>query len=124
MISSVVWREVALWWAEPRALIVAEAVGTAPAFALGRCAGVHPMLRLTPPGKQLSPFQPECLFVGYGEAIESGADAALRVALVQSRRDLPRLVMSVPNCCAAPELRSLHRRREAWTPPPRCRSPS
>jgi len=96
MISNVAWREVALWWAEQRALIVAEAVGTGPAFALGRRAGVHPMLRLTPPRKQLSPFQPECLFVGHGEAIESDADAALREALTQSRRDLPRLVVSVP----------------------------
>jgi hypothetical protein len=96
MISNRGWREVALWWAERRALVVAEAVGTAPAFALGRRAGVHPMLRLTPPRKQLSPFQPERLFTGHGEAIQSGADAALREALAQSRRDVPRLLLSVP----------------------------
>jgi hypothetical protein len=41
------WNEVALWWARERALIVAEAVGTAPAFTLGRRVGVHPILRLT-----------------------------------------------------------------------------
>jgi hypothetical protein len=85
-----------LWWADQRALVVAEAVGTAPAFALGRAAGVHPMLRLVPPRKQLSPFRPERLFAGDGEAIESDADAALREALAQSRRDLPRLLLSVP----------------------------
>jgi hypothetical protein len=96
MISNRGWREVALWWAEQRALVVAEAVGTGPAFALGRRAGVHPMLRLTPPRKQLSPFQPERLFTGHGEAIESGADAALREALAQSRRDVPRLLLNVP----------------------------
>jgi hypothetical protein len=96
MISNRAWREVALWWADERALVVAEAVGTAPAFALGRRAGVHPMLRLVPPRKQLSRFQPERLFVGHGEAIESGADAALREALAQSRSDLPQLLLSVP----------------------------
>jgi hypothetical protein len=90
------WREVALWWAERRALVVAEAVGTAPAFALGRRVGVHPMLRLIPPRKQLSRFQPDGLFVGHGEPIESGADAALREALARSRQDLPRLLLSVP----------------------------
>ena len=43
------WKEIALWWEEERALVVAEAVGTAPAFALGRRVGVHPLLRLLPP---------------------------------------------------------------------------
>ena len=96
IISTIGWREVALWWANERALVIAEAVGTAPAFALGRPAGVHPMLRLIPPRKQLSPFQPARLFVGHGEAIESGADAALREALAHSRGDIPRLLLSVP----------------------------
>ena len=96
MISNVAWREVALWWGAERALVVAEAVGTAPAFALGRRVGVHPLLRLNPPRKQLSQFQPERLFVGHGEAIESDADAALREALAYSRRDLPRLFISMP----------------------------
>jgi hypothetical protein len=96
LISHRGWREVALWWAAERALVVTEAIGTAPAFALGRPAGVHPMLRLTPPRKQLSGLQPERLFVGHGEAIESGADAALHEALARSRRDLPRLLLSVP----------------------------
>jgi hypothetical protein len=96
VISNIGWREIALWWADERALVIAEAVGTAPAFALGRRAGVHPMLRLLPPRKRLWQFQPEQLFVGHGEAIESGADAALREALAQSRRDVPRLLLSLP----------------------------
>ncbi len=96
MISNLGWREVALWWADERALVVAEAVGTAPAFALGRPAGVHPMLRLIPPRRQLSAFRPERLLVGHGEALESGADAALREALAHSRGDIPRLLLSVP----------------------------
>lgn len=90
------WREVALWWAAHQALVVAEAVGTAPAFALGRRVGVHPMLRLTPPRRQLSRFQPARLFVGHGEPIESGADAALDDALERSRSDVPRLLLDIP----------------------------
>lgn len=90
------WREVALWWADARALIVAEAIGTAPPFALGRAAGVHPALRLTPPRKQLSGFAPERLFVGHGAPLQGGADGALHEALAMSRQDLPRLALSVP----------------------------
>jgi hypothetical protein len=41
VISRPWWREVALWWEQERALIVAEAVGTAPAFALGRRVGAY-----------------------------------------------------------------------------------
>ncbi|MGD0196995.1 MAG: hypothetical protein ABSC56_03660 [Solirubrobacteraceae bacterium] len=96
LISNKAWHEIALWWATERTLVIAEAVGTAPAFALGRRAGVHPILRLTPPRKRLSRFEPERLLVGHGEPIESGADAALREALAQSRRDLPRLLTSLP----------------------------
>lgn len=96
VISNRGWREIALWWANQQALVVTEAVGTAPAFALGRRVGVHPMLRLIPPRKQLLQFHPERLFVGHGGAVESGADAALRDALAQSRRDLPRLMVSIP----------------------------
>jgi hypothetical protein len=97
VISNRAWREVALWWAERETLVVAEAVGTAPAFALGHRVGVHPMLRLTPPRKQLSQFKPERLLVGHGQAIESDADPALRDALARSRSDLPRLVLSIPS---------------------------
>jgi hypothetical protein len=96
LISNRAWREVALWWAEERALIVAEAIGTAAAFALGRRAGVHPMLRLIPPRAQLSRFQPERLFVGHGDALEFGANVAVHDALARSRQDLPRLLLNVP----------------------------
>ncbi len=96
VISHRAWHEVALWWAQERALVVAEAIGTSPAFALGRPAGVHPMLRLTPPRGQLSRFEPERLFVGHGTAIESGADVALHEALAHSRDDIPRLLLSLP----------------------------
>ena len=90
------WREVALWWGEPRALVVAEAVGTAPVFALGRPLGVHPVLRLTPP-RVLAANRPERLFVGHGAPLESGAAAALDEALANSWSDLPRLALRLPS---------------------------
>jgi len=90
------WHEVALWWERERALIVAEAVGTAPAFALGRRAGVHPMLRLTPPRAQFAPYRPSMLLVGHGPVIEADAAAALDDALAHARSDIPRLVTSLP----------------------------
>ena len=90
------WHEVALWWEEHRALVVAEAIGTAPAFALGRRAGVHPLLRLTPPRSQLARFRPTMLLVGHGETLEAGGAAALAEALGHARGDLPRLATSVP----------------------------
>jgi hypothetical protein len=96
VIANRAWNEVALWWPEQKALVVAEAVGTGPVFGLGRRVGVHPMLRLVPPRAQLSRYQPERLFVGHGESIESGADADLRAALAHSRTDTPRLILSLP----------------------------
>ena len=90
------WREVALWWGEPRALVVAEAIGTAPAFALGRRAGVHPLLRLVPPRSQLSSRRPEMLLVGHGETIVSDAASALDEALAHARSDIPRLARALP----------------------------
>ena len=90
------WREVALWWPPQRALVVAEAIGTAPAFALGRRAGVHPLLRLTPPRSQLSPYRPELLLVGHGHTIESDGAGALEEALAHSRSDMPQLLTSLP----------------------------
>ncbi len=90
------WREVALWWPQTRALIIAEAIGTAPAFALGRRAGVHPMLRLTPPRSQLSGHEPSMLLVGHGRTLESEAAAALGDALARSQSDIPRLLVRLP----------------------------
>ena len=90
------WHEVALWWERERALVVAEAIGTAPPMALGRRAGVHPMLRLTPPRSQLAPYRPSMLLVGHGATIEADAAVALDDALAHARSDIPRLVTSLP----------------------------
>jgi hypothetical protein len=96
VLSRMGWREVAVWWAQERALIVPEAIGTAPAFALGRRAGVHPMLRLTPPRSALSRYSPEMLLVGHGRTIESDASTALADALARSVSDIPRFVLELP----------------------------
>jgi hypothetical protein len=103
VLSRVRWKEVALWWPQTRALIVPEAIGTAPPFALGRRAGVHPMLRLTPPRAQLSGFEPSMLLVGHGRTIESEAAPALRDALDHSRSDIPRLLIELPRLIRDPK---------------------
>jgi hypothetical protein len=56
------WHEQALWWPERRALVVAEVVGSSPHYTLGggRAAGIHPMIRLRPPGAPRR-YQPEHL---------------------------------------------------------------
>src|ERR1700749_1907488 len=58
VISRPGWGEMALWWEDERALVIAEAVGTVPAFALGRQVGIHPMLRLRPPRGPLTARSP------------------------------------------------------------------
>jgi hypothetical protein len=90
------WRELALWWPEGHTLVVAEAVGTGSYFALGRNAGVHPMLRLVPPRAALGALHPQRLLVGHGPAVTAGADRALQQALDASRSDLPRLLLRMP----------------------------
>lgn len=90
------WREAALWWEQERTLVVAEAVGTAPVFTLGRRLGVHPLLRLTPPRGALERYRPERLLVGHGEPLPSGASPALQDALAAARSDLPQLLIRLP----------------------------
>jgi hypothetical protein len=97
VISRPWWREVALWWEDERALVVAEALGTVPAFALGRRVGVHPLLRLRPPRGPLTARSPERLLVGHGAALESGAAAAIRDALAGAVADIPQLVLKLPS---------------------------
>ncbi len=96
VISRPGWHEVALWWGRERALVVAEAVGTAPVFAAGRRAGVHPLLRVTPPRRQLSGYDPDRLLVGHGRPIEHDGAGAVREALDRARSDFPRLLLKLP----------------------------
>jgi hypothetical protein len=85
------WRELCLRWGDRQALVVAEAVGTNAYMALGGPVGVHPMLRLKPPGT-LRRFSPESLFVGHGPTLHSGATPGLQDALARSRKDIPRML--------------------------------
>jgi hypothetical protein len=91
------WKERALWWPEPKGLIVAESIGTGRFYAVGNGpAGVHFLRRLLPPN-QLRSFLPEHLLVGHGQPIHGGqAAAALLDALDRSRRDLPAFARKAP----------------------------
>jgi hypothetical protein len=80
------WREAALWWAEQRVLVCADALGTIAYFRSAKDRiGVHPLLRLFPP-RALERLEPRRILVGHGEGIDEDADGALREALATSRR--------------------------------------
>jgi hypothetical protein len=91
------WHEIALWWPEPRVLVVAELIGTTPVHALsGGKAGMHPLLRIPAPGA-LRGYEPEHLLVGHGRGIHGPAAAEeLARAYARARRDLPLLAGRVP----------------------------
>ena len=96
VIHNRLWNEVAIWSAADRALIVPEAVGTAPYFRSGdEAIGVHPFLRLIPPRK-LTAYEPVHLLTGHGTGMH-GPDTpeALRDALDGSRRRLPGAMVSM-----------------------------
>ena len=92
------WRERALWWEAGTTLVVAEAVGTNRFFRTGaERAGVHLVLRLTPPRDALGRFEPEHLLVGHGEGLHGpDASSGLHEALARSRTGLPRLALQIP----------------------------
>jgi hypothetical protein len=96
------WKEVALWWPQRRALVVAEALGTNAAFAVGDGpVGVHPLRRLLPPG-MLRGLGAEHLLVGHGPPLH-GPDVAGQVdrAIARSRHDVPRLLLNLPTLIRA-----------------------
>ena len=90
------WKEVAIFSPADRALIVPEAVGTAPYFRAGsERVGIHPMLRLTPPRK-LAAYAPEHLLTGHGTGMHGPETAAaLTDALDGSRRRIPEALISI-----------------------------
>jgi hypothetical protein len=92
------WRETALWWPSARTLVVAEAIGTNPFFTSGgNAAGVHLLLRLTPPRRALERFAPEHLLVGHGRGVHGhAATDALEQALDHSRTGLLRVLPKLP----------------------------
>lgn len=96
LIRNRLWSEIALWSAAERALVVPEAVGTAPYFRSGdEEIGIHPMLRLLPPRK-LAGYEPDHLLTGHGTGMHGpGTAAALRDALSGSRRRVPGALRSI-----------------------------
>jgi hypothetical protein len=92
------WRELALWWPERKALVVSEAVGSGRYFALADGpAGIHPFLRVKPPGAPKR-FAPEHLLFGHGPGVHGPAAAvALRDAYARSRRDIPTFIKRLPS---------------------------
>jgi hypothetical protein len=86
------WREVALWWAQPRVLVCADALGTVPALRVGgERLAVHPLLRLFPPRRPFAGIEPRHVLSGHGEGVHGDeATPALRKALANARRGLPR----------------------------------
>lgn len=102
------WHEVALWSAALRTLVVAEAIGTNAFFAGRDPAGVHMVLRLSPPREPFRDLAPEHLLVGHGEGLHgSAATDGLRLALAHARSELPRLALRAP----ALALDAIRRRR-------------
>jgi len=78
--------------------VVAEVLGTTPAFAVGDGpAGVHPMVRLLPPCG-LRGLGPEHLLVGHGPPLH-GPEVAADVdrAIARSRHDVPKLMLKLPS---------------------------
>jgi hypothetical protein len=87
------WREVALWFAPTRTLVVADALASADGYrAPGDRVAVHPLLRPLPP-RRLAGLEPEHLLLGHGKGVHgSAASAAVAEALATARRRLPRFV--------------------------------
>jgi hypothetical protein len=91
------WQEIALWWPEPRTLVVAEALGTNAFFPVGHDrVGVHGLLKPAPP-RFLARYEPEHLLVGHGEGVHGPeATAAVRQALGRSRLSFLTWGLSLP----------------------------
>jgi hypothetical protein len=90
------WSEVALWWPQPRALIVAEVLGTSPHYTLDSGpVGIHALLRLAPPGR-LRHRTPEHLLTGHGAPLHGPEVAAeIEAAYARSRHDIPKLAFKL-----------------------------
>jgi hypothetical protein len=90
-----VWREIALWFAEERILVSADALGSLGYFRGGdERFGVHPFLRFFPP-ERLATLEPEHVLFGHGPGFH-GAEApqALREAFAKPRRRLPQALLN------------------------------
>jgi hypothetical protein len=95
------WREAALWWPEERALVCADALGTA-RYYLGprERLAVHPLLRPAPPRPlrdMAGCLAPRHVLCGHGEGIH-GDEAALALseAVSTARRRILRYLIGLP----------------------------
>ena len=91
VVSSRFWTEIAVWMPRRRALVCADALGTAPYFRAGdERLAVHPVLRLKPP-RILGRYEPQHVLCGHGAGVHGPeTPEALREALSTARRRLPR----------------------------------
>ncbi len=86
------WQEVALYDEDGGTLYVPEAVGTCSYMRTGdETLGVHPMLRLTPPRRELGGLDPERVLVGHGAGVLTDGGRALAEALDTARGNAPGL---------------------------------
>lgn len=91
------WHESALWWPGRRALVVAEAVGTAPYFRARAhdVLGPHPMMRATPP-RVLMGSGARHVLVGHGDPVHrDDAGALVDSAVAHARGSTPRWLLSL-----------------------------
>jgi hypothetical protein len=107
VVRSRFWKEVALWFAAERILVVGDALGTVGYFRAGddEPVGVHPFLRLKPPRKALAGLEPLHVLCGHGQGGHGeGVPEAVRQALATARRRLPQALLN--------GLRDARRRKE------------
>ena len=84
------WQEVALWWADAKVLVCADALGTVGYFrATGEEVGVHPLLRMSKPPRRLAALPAERVLVGHGTGVTTTGGADVRRAVRTARRGLP-----------------------------------
>lgn len=89
-----IWKEAVLYRPDDGSLLVPESLGTVDYFcAPGERLGVHPMLRLTPPG-DLGGLAVDHVLVGHGPGVTDDAQQAIRDAISGSRSRVPSLAWS------------------------------
>ena len=96
VVRSRFWKEVALWFAAERILVVGDALGTVGYFrAPDEPVGVHPFLRLKPPRKAFAGLEPLHVLCGHGQGGHGeGVPDAVRQALATARRRLPQALLN------------------------------
>jgi hypothetical protein len=87
------WHEVGLWDGET--LVVPESLGTNDfSRAGGERLGLNPVARLLPP-RHLTEYAPETLLVGHGTPLLDDVPPAVRAALANARRRLPKALFKM-----------------------------